>query len=108
MKQHAIRGSRLLSGGRSDLIQLAETIARTHHERWDGTGYPHGLTAAEIPLEGRIVSIADVFDALTHDRPYKEAWSVEKALAEIQCQSGRQFDPEVVKAFLRLPLDVGA
>ena len=73
----------------------------THHERWDGTGYPNGLSREKIPLVGRIVSVADVFDALTHDRPYKRAWTIEEALSEIKSQSGRQFDPDIVQAFLK-------
>lgn len=101
MQGHAPIGARLLMQGRSGLVQLAEVIALTHHERWDGTGYPQGLCGEEIPLEGRILAIVDVFDALTHERPYKKAWLIKEALAEIQSQSGRQFDPCVVKAFLQ-------
>jgi putative two-component system response regulator len=81
---------------------MAERIALMHHERWDGTGYPGKLRGEEIPLAGRIVSVADVFDALTHERPYKSAWTVEEALAEIGLQGGRQFDPRIVEAFLSL------
>lgn len=102
MKTHALIGGNLLSGGQSDLVQLAELIARSHHERWDGSGYPQGLQGEDIPLCGRIVSLADVFDALTHERPYKQAWSYEEARAEIQNQSGRQFDPQLVAIFLEL------
>lgn len=99
MKTHTTIGARILSGAHSDLVRMASSVAYTHHERWDGTGYPCGLCEEAIPLEGRIVAIADVFDALTHSRPYKEAWPLEKALAEIKSQSGRQFDPIVVEAF---------
>ena len=106
MRSHAKVGAALLAGGRSDLVQMAERIAHTHHERWDGSGYPQSLKEEEIPLEGRILAVADVFDALTHERPYKPAWPIEKALAEIAGQGGRQFDPRVVEAFLTLPHDV--
>ena len=99
---HAAMGARLLREGRSELVQMAEVIAHTHHEKWDGTGYPRGLRGEEIPIEGRILAIVDVFDALTHERPYKKAWPVEQALAEIRAQSGRQFDPRVAEAFLRV------
>lgn len=102
MKKHAIIGAKLLAEGRSDLIHTAALIAASHHERWDGTGYPNGLSGEDIPIEGRIVAVADVFDALTHERPYKKAWPVEDALAEIQRQSGRQFDPAVVAALLKI------
>jgi putative two-component system response regulator len=103
IKTHTTIGASLLQGSQSALARLAERIALTHHERWDGTGYPHGLKGEEIPLEGRILSVVDVFDALTHERPYKKAWPVEEAIAEIKSQSGQQFDPAVVKAFLTLP-----
>ena len=103
MRTHAHIGSTLLSGGTSDLVRLAELIAGTHHERWDGSGYPSGLAGEAIPIEGRIVAIADVFDALTHERPYKKAWPPEEAAAEIGSQAGRQFDPALVAAFLTLP-----
>ena len=77
-------------------------IAMTHHERWDGTGYPHRLHEEQIPLSGRIVAVADVFDALTHERPYKNAWSVQQAVQEILRLAGRQFDPQIVEAFARV------
>jgi putative two-component system response regulator len=102
MKKHTLIGGTLLKGGQSPVVRLAETIALTHHERFDGNGYPCGLKGDEIPLEGRILSVVDVFDALTHERPYKKAWSVPDALAEIARQKGYQFDPEVVDAFLSL------
>ena len=102
MKTHTLIGSRILSGGRSELLRLAEEIAYTHHERWDGSGYPRGLRGEEIPLTGRIVALADVFDALTQARPYKSAWTVRQALAELQRQSGSHFDPQVVGTALRL------
>jgi PAS domain S-box-containing protein len=102
MKTHAELGARLLSSGSSPVLQMAAVIAGTHHERWDGHGYPNGLTGEAIPLVGRIVAVADVFDALTHDRPYKPAWTVERAIAEIGGGAGSQFDPRVVTAFLAL------
>lgn len=102
MKTHTTMGARILSGARSDLVKMASTIAYTHHERWDGLGYPSRLSGDRIPLVGRIVAVADVFDALTHYRPYKEAWPVEDALVEIKRQSGAQFDPDVVEAFFEL------
>lgn len=101
MHTHTTIGARLLTQSSSHLTQVAEQIALTHHERWDGAGYPHGLHSEQIPLVGRIVAIADVFDALTSVRPYKPAWSVEHALAEIERQRGYQFDPHLVDLFLR-------
>lgn len=101
-RAHTIIGAELLSGGHFPLMKMAEEIALTHHERWDGNGYPHGLRGEEIPLSGRIVAVADVFDALIHERPYKPAWPIEEAAAEIARQSGRQFDPKVVEALLYL------
>jgi putative two-component system response regulator len=98
MQTHTAIGSRILAGSSSTLLQLAERIALTHHERWDGKGYD-GLAGDEIPLASRIVGVADVFDALTHERPYKAAWPVDQAVAEIQRNRGLQFDPEVVAAF---------
>lgn len=101
MRQHVEFGKQILTGGQTDLIQLAELIAFTHHERWDGTGYPLGLAGTAIPLPGRIAAIADVFDALTTERPYKQAWPLEKAVEEIKNQAGKQFDPDLVEAFLQ-------
>jgi PAS domain S-box-containing protein len=100
MKTHAAAGARVLSGSSSPVLQMATIIAATHHERWDGTGYPAGLTGEAIPLVGRVVAIADVYDALTHDRPYKAAWPRERAIAEIRRSAGSQFDPKVAAAFL--------
>ena len=102
MKTHTTIGARILGSGSSPLLRKAETIAISHHERWDGSGYPAGLSGEDIPPAGRIVAVADVFDALTHDRPYKKAWTVEEAVAEIKDQRGRQFDPAVVEAFLQV------
>jgi putative two-component system response regulator len=98
MRKHTLLGAELLRGGGSEVMQMAEAIALSHHERWDGQGYPRGLAGEDIPLAARIVSVADSFDALTHSRPYKEAWPVPEALTEIERESGLQFDPRVVKA----------
>ncbi len=100
VKRHCEIGAHLLSGGHSQFLEAARTIALSHHERFDGSGYPGGLEGEEIPLEGRIVAVADVFDALTNERPYKAAWPIEKAREEIEKQAGHQFDPVVVEAFL--------
>jgi response regulator RpfG family c-di-GMP phosphodiesterase len=102
VKTHAEAGARVLAEADSELLEVAENIARSHHERWDGTGYPDGLAGADIPLVGRLVHVADVFDVLVHERPYKEAFSVEDAAAEIAGGAGTQFDPEVVEAFADL------
>jgi putative two-component system response regulator len=99
MKNHTLIGAELLSVGRSGTLQLARQIALTHHERWDGYGYPAGLAGPDIPIEGRIVALADTWDALIHERPYKPAWPAEVALAEIAQLRGSQFDPVVVDAF---------
>jgi putative two-component system response regulator len=99
MRQHVVSGAAMLSGGASDVIRLAREIVLTHHEWWDGSGYPCGLAGAAIPLCGRIVALADVFDALTHERPYKRAWPVEQAVAEVRRLRSKQFDPAVVDAF---------
>ena len=101
MKSHTIVGAQILSGSRVRLLQRAKEIALTHHEKWDGSGYA-GLSKDSIPISGRITAVADVFDALTHDRPYKKAWSVEDAIGEIRSQSGSHFDPSVVDAFIDL------
>ena len=102
VKTHAEAGARVLAVGESELLEVAESIARSHHERWDGTGYPDAQAGADIPLVGRLVHVADVFDVLVHERPYKEAFSVEDAAAEIEGGAGTQFDPEVVEAFADL------
>lgn len=103
MRRHTVIGAKIVSGSTSPWLCLAEEIALSHHERWDGGGYPRKLAGEAIPLAGRIVAVADVFDALTHERPYKKAWPVAAALAEIERQSGTQFDPTAVAAFLALP-----
>lgn len=102
MKTHTTRGARMLERGTSDVLRCARCIALSHHERWDGRGYPHGIAGESIPLEARIVSVVDVFDALTSDRPYKQAWTVEAALAGLEANAGTQFDPAVVQAFLKV------
>ncbi len=102
VKRHAAIGAEILAGSSSALLQMAQVIALSHHERWDGAGYPNGLAGEEIPLPGRIAAVADVFDALTHERPYKRAWEVDEAVTEIREGSGSQFDPAVVEVFLRL------
>jgi putative two-component system response regulator len=99
MKTHVDIGASILATARSPVLCTAAEIARTHHERWDGRGYLQGLSGSEIPLSGRITAVADVFDALTHERPYKLAWETDRALEEIEVQRGRQFDPRVVDAF---------
>jgi len=104
MKRHTLIGGELLDGDDSELLQMARAIALTHHERWDGSGYPYALAGEDIPQSGRIVAVADVFDALISVRPYKKAWSVEEAVSFIGDGAGSQFDPEVVTHFMqRLP-----
>jgi putative two-component system response regulator len=104
MKTHAAIGGKLLAGDDSDLMRMAREIALTHHEKWDGSGYPEGLSGEGIPMAGRIAALADVFDALTSKRPYKKAWKVEEATAFIEDNRGKHFDPMLVDAFLdRLP-----
>lgn len=99
MRTHTTVGASILAGSTSDVLELAERIALTHHEWWDGSGYPNGLRGNLIPQCGRIVALADVFDALTHTRPYKPAWPVERAIEEVHRLREKQFDPEVVDAF---------
>jgi response regulator RpfG family c-di-GMP phosphodiesterase len=100
MKTHTTIGGDILSGSSSALVQLSQTIARTHHEHWDGGGYPLGLNGEQIPLAGRICAVCDVFDALLSARPYKDPWPIERTLPEIERLSGTQFDPGLVEAFL--------
>jgi putative two-component system response regulator len=101
MQTHTTIGAQLLAGSSSDVVQMAEQIALSHHERWDGRGYPDGLAGEDIPFESRICTIADVFDALVSERPYKKAWPVSEALAEIARMSGSAFEPWLVDVFLR-------
>ena len=100
MKKHPEIGNEILGDSDSTLIELAKVVSMTHHEKWDGSGYPNQLKNTEIPIEGRIVALADVFDALTSVRPYKEAWSVEKAVNYISEQKGKHFDPDLVDLFV--------
>ncbi|MDP2783904.1 MAG: response regulator [Sulfurimicrobium sp.] len=97
MKTHSAIGAEILSGHQSDLMSMASQIALTHHEKWDGSGYPNGLQGEEIPLAGRVVAICDVFDALTTARPYKKAWPVEEAITYIADNSGKHFDPTLTR-----------
>jgi putative two-component system response regulator len=99
MKTHTTIGAELLSGHDSPLMRMAAQIALTHHERWDGSGYPCGLKGAEIPIEGRIVALVDVFDALISKRPYKERWPIEDAVRTVEAGSGTAFDPDLVPCF---------
>jgi len=100
IKTHAAIGARILGGGDCELLRLAEQIAYTHHERWDGSGYPRALSGESIPLVGRLVAVVDVYDALISVRPYKDAWPVERAADHMRAQRGRHFDPQVLDVFL--------
>ncbi len=102
MRTHTTIGATLLAGSHSRLLQVAESIALYHHERWNGQGYPRGLRGEEIPIAARIVGLADVVDALASDRPYRRAWPMDDVRAEVERQTGQHFDPEVVRAFQRL------
>ncbi|MFC5403357.1 HD-GYP domain-containing protein [Cohnella soli] len=102
MKEHTLIGESILAGSAFEVLKLAGTIAKSHHERWDGSGYPSGMQGEDIPVAARIVALADFYDALTHERPYKRAWTHEEALEEIINQRGRHFDPRVVDAWLAL------
>ncbi|TNC70890.1 HD domain-containing phosphohydrolase [Rubellimicrobium roseum] len=102
MRRHAVMGGEVLRDGTSDLIRLAHDVALYHHERWDGSGYPHGLAGERIPLSARIAAVADVLDALRSARPYKPAWDAAQARAEIERLAGIAFDPSCVAALLRI------
>lgn len=103
MRTHAEIGARIIGDPEgSELFALAASVAMTHHEKWDGSGYPNGLSGEHIPLEGRIVAVADVFDALTSERPYKKAWTVDDALALLRQEKGRHFDPAIVDTFIEI------
>ena len=102
MTVHTLVGAELLAKSDIPQLRMAEDIARYHHEWWDGTGYPAKLKGKRIPIHARIVALADVFDALTHGRPYAPAWPIEKALEEIQARRGTQFDPELTDRFIEL------
>lgn len=99
MQQHAEIGAQIIGEDGSELLAMAREVAQNHHEKWDGSGYPRGLKGEDIPVSARIVALADVFDALTSERPYKKAWSVDQACDLIREQSGQHFDPDLVKAF---------
>ena len=96
MKTHPEIGAEILGEADSDLLRIAKSVAMTHHEKWDGNGYPKGLKGEDIPVEGRIVAVADVFDALTSKRPYKEAWTVEKTLSVMKSEAGSHFEPRLI------------
>jgi putative nucleotidyltransferase with HDIG domain len=102
MKSHTLLGAEILSDGRTRVMRLAEEIARSHHERWDGNGYPYGIAAASIPLSGRVVATCDAFDAMLSQRVYKAAMPLPEAMAEIHRGSGAQFDPRVAHALVTL------
>jgi putative two-component system response regulator len=102
IKSHTVVGARILGGSRSRLLRTAAEIALSHHERWDGNGYPSGLAGGATPLAGRLVAVADVFDALVHRRPYKQPWPIDEAVAEVLSQSSRHFDPAIVEQFAKL------
>ena len=101
MKTHTTIGEGIFSEGNSKIMKMSQAIALTHHEKWDGSGYPNQLKQDKIPLEGRIVAVADVFDALVSERPYKKAWSVKSSIELIEEESGKHFDPQVVQGFLK-------
>jgi putative two-component system response regulator len=101
MRTHTVVGARVLSGGQSEVMMMAERIALSHHERWDGDGYPHGLAGAAIPIEARIVAVADCVDALSHNRPYRPSWPVRDVLEKVRKSAGTHFDPEVVEAMMK-------
>lgn len=104
MRTHTLIGARIIGQHSHGLLKLAHTIALYHHEKWDGSGYPNQIAGEEIPLVGRIAAVADVFDALTAERPYKKAWSVDEALALFEEQKGKHFDPRIVELlFENLP-----
>lgn len=97
MKTHPQIGADILGEADSDLLKLAKSVALTHHEKWDGSGYPNKLSGEDIPLEGRIVAVADVFDALTSKRPYKEPWSIDETMSFMKSQSGKHFEPKLIE-----------
>ena len=98
--QHSEIGGKIIGNSDSNLMKISKEIALTHHEYWDGQGYPLGLKGEEIPIVGRIVAICDVFDALTSERPYKKAWTIQKTMDLIQSSAGKQFDPKLVDLFV--------
>jgi len=104
IRTHPTIGAQIIGDTNSEVLNVARVIAETHHERWNGEGYPAGLRGEAIPLPGRIVAVCDVFDALTHERPYKRAWTVDEAVGELQAQRGAFFDPDLVDLFVDMVL----
>src|SRR5207302_1578563 len=102
VKRHPAIGAGIIGRHANELLEMARVIALTHHEKWDGSGYPRGLKGEAIPLVGRVVAICDAFDALTNVRPYKKAWSEEETIAYLQREAGRHFDPKLVPKFIAL------
>ncbi|MCU6791462.1 response regulator [Paenibacillus sp. WQ 127069] len=102
MKLHTTIGASILEGSYFAVLKMAEIIAGSHHEKWDGTGYPQGLSGETIPIEARIVALADFYDALTHERPYKKTWTPQEAITEVENQRGKHFDPQIVDVFIDL------
>ena len=108
IKTHTTLGAKMLSGSDSVFLKMAESIAISHHEKWDGSGYPFGIKGEEIPLAGRICAVADVFDALSSARPYKKAWTFEETMTEIRYLKTTHFDPRLVEAFQDIKQDIKA
>ena len=106
MESHVEIGIDIIGKFDSPMLIMARSIAATHHEKWDGSGYPHAISGADIPIEGRIAAICDVFDALTSTRPYKEAWPLEKAISFLKDNAGSHFDPSLVQQFIEIIPDV--
>ncbi|MCX5667467.1 MAG: HD domain-containing protein, partial [Candidatus Omnitrophica bacterium] len=106
MQQHTVIGAKILNGSKQDYMKLAEEIALTHHEKWNGTGYPQGLKGKHIPISGRIVAVADVFDALISERPYKPSSSSREAFTIIKNERGTHFDPDIIDAFIAIKQEV--
>lgn len=102
MKTHPQIGADIIQPHQQGILAVAYNVSLTHHEKWDGSGYPQGLTEEEIPLEGRIVAIADVFDALTSARPYKKAWSVEQSIQLLKDERDKQFERNLVEKFIKI------
>lgn len=106
MKRHSEIGAEIIGDHDADMLEMAKYISLTHHEKWNGTGYPLGLRGEDIPIVGRIVAIADVFDALTTARPYKQAWPIERALEYLRYESGQHFDPELIRLFIGMEAEI--
>jgi len=102
METHTTIGADILSGSNNELLETARVIALTHHEKWDGSGYPRKLAGEAIPMEGRVAAVVDVFDALTSIRPYKKAWPIEEAVEDMRQNSGTHFDPKLVDHFMKI------